>query len=788
MRELWYEKPAIDFINAMPIGNGKLGGMVYNGVSAEKISLNSDSLWSGYMQKTQKSVPKANIEKVRNLIENKNFIEAEKFVEDNMLGFFNESYMPMGNLNLNFDFHNEYTDYKRNLNLEDATVNVKYTIDGVHYKRKFFASHPDNAIFVKLCADENTLNFDIALTSLLKHSVEAKGDSVILRGIAPSHVEPNYVECEQPIIYDENNQGIIFTTVAQVLKTDGEVKKCDDVLSVINASFCVLALVTTNNFEKYDKPLSKNQTDIDEHCFEQLNKINTYSYDELLKRHKQDYQNLYKRVDIQLGEKSLNNLPTDKRLKNLNANKNDSDLFALYFQYGRYLLIASSRQGSQPANLQGIWSEELRPAWSSNYTININTQMNYWHANTTNLSECEHALIDMIEELVQTGATTAKEIFGCNGFVANHNVDLWRQTAPVGGKPKFAYWPMGGVWLATHAYEQFVYTGNVDYLKEKSYEIIKQAALFCSDWLYLDSDGLYSTCPSTTPENVFYDENKRICSISKSSTLDIAIIRHIFEAFLDVSAILCVDKQLSEKVKNQLKKLPNYKIGSDTCLQEWSEDFEEVEKGHRHFSPLYGLFPGYSILQQNDKKLIEACDNLLTKRLNNGGGHTGWSCAWLIALYARLKNTEKAYHYLHQLLAKSSYPNLFDLHPPLGENFDGEKEVFQIDGNFGGVAAIKEMLVFNIPNVLQLLPAVPDIWASGYVSGIVLYNGHKIMVKWNNNKLSYANLVANRNENLKLLINDTVLVYENDKLIQCEKSEDAIIIPLKNKCIYTIRP
>ncbi|MNO95893.1 hypothetical protein D3C76_875470 [compost metagenome] len=489
--------------------------------------------------------------------------------------------------------------------------------------------------------------------------------------------------------------------------------------------------------------------DVSEICTTVLRNAMRVGEGVLRDRHVNDHRELFERVDIDLGSSANDTLPTDLRLKSYQEGAVDPGLEALYFQYGRYLLMASSRPGTQPANLQGIWNDSMEPPWGSEYTTNINTEMNYWLAEIGNLSECHEPLFDMVEELSITGRRTAKVNYQARGWTAHHNVDIWRQSSPSGGDASWAFWPMGGVWLTAHLWEHYLFTRDHEFLKNKAYPVMKGAALFCLDWLIEGPEGYLVTNPSTSPENKFRTVDDEACSVSMASTMDMTLIRELFVHCLEAISTLGVDEELSKDISAAYERLYPFKIGQHGQLQEWVYDFEEYEPGHRHVSHLYGVYPGREINRYETPELLQAASTSLDRRINNGGGHTGWSCAWLINLYARLLDGESAYKFVHTLLARSTHPNLFDDHPP-----------FQIDGNFGGAAGIVEMLVQSHLDEIHLLPALPSTWSNGYITGIKARGGFTIDMEWADSKLIDVCITSDKGGTCTLRCN-TPLVLEN---------------------------
>ena len=549
-----------------------------------------------------------------------------------------------------------------------------------------------------------------------------------MKGFAPSHVEPNYVDSNNPIIYDENNLGMPFCTYMEIESEDGIITANSNKIYVKAASEIRIILTADTGYLNRKYSIDYDINRCIQACKKKMGGIRDKSYTYILQEHLNDYQKLFYKSIFKLESETIKG-DTSERIKLFREGSEDLGLYCLYYHYGRYLLISSSRKGSEASNLQGIWSEELRPAWSSNFTININTQMNYWPAGVCNLIECYEPLLSLLKDLSVAGKETAKKNFYCEGWVANHNVDIWRSTKAVAGMAKYAFWPMGGVWLSTSLFEYYKYTRDKDLLNKEIYPILKGSAEFCLSWLKKLDDGYYHTPLSTSPENTFYDKDGRECAISYSSTMDIALIKELFKDILYSSRILKIEDDFIAKLKRVYAKLPPYKIGKDGKLQEWIEDFSEVNKGHRHFSPLFAFFPGTTISDKENEKFIAAVEKFIEIRLENGGGHTGWSLAWIINLYAKLGNVEKALKYLRELIANSSYDNLLDLHPPLGEN-EFEKVVFQIDGNFGGISGIANMLLKCINGKGEISKNLTKIWKKGSISGLLDFEGKEVNLEW----------------------------------------------------------
>ncbi len=727
--KLWYKTQATSFTQALPIGNGSLGAMVYGKVPEEYISLNIDTLWSGTGRKQDKYLDRSILEEAKKLSLSGKYYEADKLVEKNLLGEYNESYMPLGILKYRYINIDKIEEYKRELDLEKAIVKTNFLSGDIEYTSEIFASYPARAIILSIRASKKSaLNIEFALESKLKVDIIADKSFSIVKGFAPSHVEPNYVDSNNPIIYDENNSGMPFCTYMEIESEDGIITANSNKIYVKVASEIRIILTADTGYLKRKYSIDYDINRCIQACKKRMEGIRNKSYTYILQEHLNDYQKLFYKSIFKLESETIKG-DTSERIKLFREGSEDLGLYCLYYHYGRYLLISSSRKGSEASNLQGIWSEELRPAWSSNFTININTQMNYWPAGVCNLLECYEPLLSLLKDLSVAGKETAKKNFYCEGWVANHNVDIWRSTKAVAGMAKYAFWPMGGVWLSTSLFEYYKYTRDKDLLNKEIYPILKGSAEFCLSWLKKSDDGYYHTPLSTSPENTFYDKDGRECAISYSSTMDIALIKELFKDILYSSRILKIEDDFIAKLKRVYAKLPPYKIGKDGKLQEWIEDFSEVNKGHRHFSPLFAFFPGTTISDKENEKFIAAVEKFIEIRLENGGGHTGWSLAWIINLYAKLGNVEKALKYLRELIANSSYDNLLDLHPPLGEN-EFEKVVFQIDGNFGGISGIANILLKCINGKDEMSKNLTKIWKKGSISGLLDFEGKEVNLEW----------------------------------------------------------
>ncbi|RYD73832.1 MAG: glycoside hydrolase family 95 protein, partial [Sphingobacteriales bacterium] len=651
--KLWYNAPAKEWTQALPIGNGQIGAMIFGGVEEELFQLNESTLYSGGpVKKVINPGAKAYLPEIRKaLIEDEDFTKANLLAK-NMQGFYTESYMPLGNLVIKQSFNGKSSSgYKRELDISQAISKTSFTVDGVTYSREAFTSLNKNVLVIRLTSSKvGGLTFDVSANSLLKNTIVSKDNALVLMGKAPAHVDPSYynVPGRQPIIQDDTAgcNGMRFQYRISPKLKDGTLRIDDNGIHVSNATEVMLIVAAGTSFNGFDKCPDAEGKDENAIASKLVSNSINQSFASLKGEHVKDYQKYFNRVEFNLNSGIDNpnaKLPSDARLKAYSNGAKDTDLESLYFQFGRYLLISSSKPGSPPANLQGIWNKELRAPWSSNYTININTQMNYWPSEVTNLSELTTPLFDFIKDLSVTGKQTAKEFYGTRGWVAHHNSEIWATANPVGdrgdGDPVWANWYMGGNWLTRHLWEHYLFTGDKNFLKQKAYPLMKGAAEFSIDWLVENKQGLLITAPSTSPENKFFDKNGVEQGLSMATTMDMSIIRDLFANTIAAANVLGIDQSFRDTLIAKQAKLYPLKVGQNGGLQEWYKDFKETDPLHRHASHLYGLYPGYEITEKTPE-FFAAAKKSLELRTDLG---TGWSKGWKINWWARLKDGNHAY-------------------------------------------------------------------------------------------------------------------------------------------------
>ena len=738
---LWYQKPAQNWNEALPIGNGRIGGMVFGGIRSEQIQVNEESVWYGGQMQRNNPSTKEKLPQIQALITKGKIHQPERLCKQALaatppgLRF----YQTLGAISIDYAFgamftEDRVTDYERGLDVEQAVAYTYFQFDETKYKREIFMSAPDNVCVIHLTASgKNKLNLDILQTR--HHIYDYAG---------------RYADAEDSIVLGGNlgRDGLDYAMMCKASVPQGTVTIIGETITIENASEVYLywSAATTYRY----KAEAENAVDmLGKVLHKRLAYVASQEYNRLKQKHILDYRLYYDRVLLQLGKEKTcapeaQPIPTDKRLQNIVHGETDLDLEQLYFNFGRYLLISCSRPNTLPATLQGIWNKDIEAPWDAKFTININTEMNYWPAEICDLGECHLPLFDLLKKMLPNGKKTAQVMYGCRGFVAHHNTDIWGDTAPQELWIPGSFWVMGGAWLCTHIWTHYEYTGDTEFLKEM-FPIMREAALFFLDFCIeytIDGRTYLCTCPSVSPENTFILPNGEQGANSIGVTMDNQILRDLFTQCNKAAKILGIEDELDRQIQDACKRLIPTRIGTDGRILEWCEEYGEKEPGHRHISHLYGLHPSCQITKDGTPELAAAAERTLQKRLEGGGGHTGWSRAWIINHYAKLWDGEQAHQNLLQLFIQSTLPNLFDNHPP-----------FQIDGNFGSVAAMVEMLVQSDENRIVILPALPKAWDSGNIKGVRVRGNARMNLEWSGGKLLKAEICSGCDTNRTFVYN-----------------------------------
>ncbi|MDF2937402.1 MAG: glycoside hydrolase family 95 protein [Paenibacillaceae bacterium] len=762
---LWYDKPASKWDEALPLGNGRLGGMVFGMPFQEKIQLNEDTLWYGGPKNADSPAALERLDEIRRLLMDGRQREAEHLARMAMLSApkYLQPYVPLGELLLWFlePDPGAAADYKRDLDLATAVSSVRFRSRAGWHRREYFASAAAQVMVVQLTdesAEGMTFSANLMRRPYDGGSAAIGSDTILMRG-----------EC--------GGDGISFCCAVKAVAEGGRVETVGDCLSVEKAPVVTLYIAAESTF---------NSADPEAVCLARLADAAEKGYARVREEHIAEYRERFGTVTLRLEEAQANSglqselvsLPTDQRLALTASGGADNGLDELFFQYGRYLLISCSRPGSQAANLQGIWNDSFTPPWESKYTINVNTQMNYWPAETCGLADCHEPLFRLIERMLPAGRKTAATVYGCQGFVAHHNTNLWGETMVEGIRVTCSIWPMGGAWLCLHLWEHYRFGLDRGFLADRAYPIMREAALFLLEYMVGDGQGRLITGPSVSPENSFLLADGGKGTLCMGPSMDLQIVRTLFGACLEAEKALGLPDGLSARLEAALERIPLPRIGERGQIMEWLEDYGEAEPGHRHISQLFGLYPGELMDKRRTPELVEAARRTIDGRLAAGGGHTGWSRAWIINFQARMGDGEEAYRHFRKLLGTSTYPNLLDCHPP-----------FQIDGNFGGTAAVAEMLLQSHSGLLELLPALPQAWGNGEVTGLRARGAYTVDMAWRKGRLTQALIRAAQPGQCRIVSSQPLQVWtQAGRAVPSSYDKDVLCFAVEGEGTYCLLP